>query len=349
MSGTGAGLAFAALAVAGCGLLAHATRQPPTAASTDRDGAQSAQGAQLMGQQIVPVWRRHLTASRDEADRGVNGLLQHFSSLSDGLNDAIAAAEGNQAMRITAVSSDELIERHPLALKALIEPLQHLRAQRRDMAQLLREVEAGQDRIQRVSQDVTRLSRHISLVAMNAAIEANRGGSSHGGFNSVAAEVREIASGLSECSRALDNDLKDITGRVRNMRSDTELADESDETLEIASRVRAHEVVELLVKDLGTALEQSRRLRETSQRLRDDLDGVFVGFQFQDRLNQMLGSLHDDMERFHQWLQQPGQAATSQDAAEWLRRLETTYTMQEQHAFHHGNAEIRKAAEVEFF
>lgn len=341
--------AAAAIAVLACAVVAMRPTTPSTAQVDPGRVSGRTGGAALMAREIVPVWRRHLAASREEADRGVGGLLQHFSSLSDGLDEAISAAEGSQALRITAGAADDLVEQHPEVLRTLTEPLERLRTERRSMLAVLREVENGHKDLQRVAADLSRHARHMGLVAMNASIEANRASQKQGGFGAVADEVRDLSLATQESGRQLDALVGSNTERLVSLRRDTELAEESDETLAAETRVRSRELVGLIVRDLGSALEQSRRLRETSRQLRDSLEGVFVGFQFQDRLNQMLGSLHDDLERFEAWLREPDAPATASDAAQWLRQLESTYTMQEQHAFHHGTAEIRKTAAVEFF
>jgi methyl-accepting chemotaxis protein len=328
--------------VIACGALAHG-RHPQETPPTQADG-----GARIMGREILPVWRRQLAASRDEADRGVQHLLQHFSSLSDGLNEAIQATESGDALRITAGATDDILEKHPQALELLTLSSQRLRSERQSLLVVLREIEAGQDTLHRIARDMAKLSRHAGMVAMNAAIEANRAGQSQGGFGAVAQEVRELADQAHDSGQQLLSVVNGSAERLVEMRRNTELAEDSDETLGIQTRQQAREVIDTLVAELGTTLEQSRRLRETSQRVRDDLDGVFVSFQFQDRLNQMLGSVQDDMDRFEEWLRQT-RAANQADAQRWLERLEASYTMEEQRSFHHGTTEIRKSAGVEFF
>jgi methyl-accepting chemotaxis protein len=331
----------AALAAAACGAVAYGLRPTPVTVTTS-DGARS------LGREVLPVWRRHLAASRDEADRGVNELLTHFSSLSDGLDEAITATESGQALRITAGSGDELLERHPEALQLLAESAAALRRERQGMLAILRDIEAGQQAMVHVAGDIARLSRHANMLAMNAAIEANRAGQSHGGFGAVADEVRELSVVAHEAGERLMSVVSAATQRLVDLRRTSELADESDEAMEIETRQRARVVVDALVKEIGASMEQSRRLQDASRRLRDHLDGVFVSFQFQDRLNQMLGVLQDDMTRFEEWLAEV-RASDPTEAARWLDRLESTYTMEEQRSFHHGTTEIRKAAGVEFF
>lgn len=181
--------------------LAHLGPDPePGCAAAQAEPRTAHTGARLLVQEVLPLWVRHLAAARDEAERGVNNLLQSFASLGSELSDAIAASES----------------------------------------------EAGPN-----------------------------GGA--------------------------------------------------------AQPVAAHQ-----------------RLQIASQRLSNEMDLVFAGFQFQDRLNQMLGVLQDDMDRLDRWLQQPESAAPP-DVAGWLDRLEQSYTMDEQRAIHHGNAETPPASGVDYF
>ena len=83
-------------------------------------------------------------------------------------------------------------------------------------------------------------------------------------------------------------------------------------------------------------------------RMNNELEQVFMGFQFQDRLTQMLDIVGRDMARFADWVQ-TNPAATQADVAEWLAALERTYTMEEQRTFHHGTVKIEHSANVEFF
>jgi hypothetical protein len=94
--------------------------------------------------------------------------------------------------------------------------------------------------------------------------------------------------------------------------------------------------------------DPTQRLQQATQRLSNELDMVFAGFQFQDRLNQMLGTLQDDMDRLNEWLEEP-RPATSSDVADWLASLEKTYTMEEQRVLHHGKPDVQSQQGIEFF
>jgi methyl-accepting chemotaxis protein len=73
-----------------------------------------------------------------------------------------------------------------------------------------------------------------------------------------------------------------------------------------------------------------------------------MGFQSQDRLSQMLAGITTDMQRLSDWLVDDGDLGAAQ-AADWLARLESSYTMDEQRNQHHGNASIQRSSGVDFF
>lgn len=68
----------------------------------------------------------------------------------------------------------------------------------------------------------------------------------------------------------------------------------------------------------------------------DKVDQMYVGFQYQDRINQIMALLQEDMTRLHRFLEQGQTDALDADA--WLARLESLYAMAEQRLDHGKNA-----------
>jgi hypothetical protein len=61
------------------------------------------------------------------------------------------------------------------------------------------------------------------------------------------------------------------------------------------------------------------------------VERMYKGFQYQDRISQMMTLLHEDIERLQLAFIQPETAVSAQ---EWLTRLESTYVMTEQRLQH---------------
>lgn len=90
------------------------------------------------------------------------------------------------------------------------------------------------------------------------------------------------------------------------------------------------DMVRTAVSALQTIAEPINR--ETKQ-VADHVERMYEGFQYQDRISQMMALLESDMARLQQ-------AAASAEAlpelAEWLSRLESQYAMSEQRQNHSG-------------
>lgn len=332
------------------GAIASAMAWPRRTASSRTAHADASQaiGATLMVSHVVPVWQRHIEASKAEAEKGVGGLLQSFGSLSDGLSQAAQHAERLNPT-VGAGATDEALDEHADAVNSLLEPMRTSRAERDAMVGEMLACSERLAELGRVAKEVRELARHTHLVAFNASIEANRAGNGSGsGFSVVAQEVRTLAARSGEAGQRISEQLNAITARIDKLRKQAELNSVTDEELELIARRRAREVAAALVSRMASTLRGSRELREAALRMNNELEQVFMGFQFQDRLTQMLDIVGRDMARFADWVQ-TNPAATQADVAEWLAALERTYTMEEQRTFHHGTVKIEHSANVEFF
>lgn len=74
------------------------------------------------------------------------------------------------------------------------------------------------------------------------------------------------------------------------------------------------------------------------------VERMYKGFQYQDRISQMMTLLHEDIERLQAALLTP---TVETSAADWLARLQSQYVMAEQHLHHVGLASEAGAADDE--
>ncbi|MGY0194162.1 methyl-accepting chemotaxis protein [Leptothrix sp. BB-4] len=304
-------------------------------------------GARLMVSRVVPVWKRHIEASRNEAGKQIDALLQSFSSLSDGLSVAAREVEGS-SLSLRAGTTDELVEVHQGAIAGLLEPMQEATRQRRAMLDDVISLHEELDALQRLVKDVRQIAANTGLVALNASIEAHRAGREGQGFAVVAQEVRSLAGQCERNGAQLATRIQKLAERIEKSRNQAIAQTRSDEEIELRARLQARDVVAVLVRDLSTSLASSRELQTLSVQLGQDLEQIFVGFQFQDRLTQMLDAIGNDMQRFAGWIE-THEGASHADAARWLEDLERTYTMEEQRNHHHGTVDIQRNSGVEFF
>jgi uncharacterized protein YukE len=97
------------------------------------------------------------------------------------------------------------------------------------------------------------------------------------------------------------------------------------------------------------ALEKiAKPFEHETQMVSQQVERMYKGFQYQDRISQMMTLLHEDIERLHLAMVQPDTAVSPE---QWLARLESTYVMTEQHQQHHsaGAAASGNDEETTFF
>jgi methyl-accepting chemotaxis protein len=77
--------------------------------------------------------------------------------------------------------------------------------------------------------------------------------------------------------------------------------------------------------------EIAKPFEHETQMVSQQVERMYKGFQYQDRISQMMTLLHEDIERLQAALQTP---AANTNAADWLARLESQYVMTDQRRQH---------------
>jgi hypothetical protein len=93
------------------------------------------------------------------------------------------------------------------------------------------------------------------------------------------------------------------------------------------------------------AIEQiAQPFEHETQMVSQQVERMYKGFQYQDRISQMMTLLHEDIERLQSALQTP---AATFSAADWLARLESQYVMTDQRQQHTDGAQAAAADDDE--
>jgi hypothetical protein len=94
-----------------------------------------------------------------------------------------------------------------------------------------------------------------------------------------------------------------------------------------------------MIQQTVNGLEQvSRPFERETELVSEQVDRMYVGFQYQDRISQMMTLLHDDIQRLQGLMEAPGQEGEVPGKQAWLARLESQYAMAEQHKDHAAGA-----------
>ncbi len=109
-----------------------------------------------------------------------------------------------------------------------------------------------------------------------------------------------------------------------------------------AANKAAVEQVLRMVQDAVEALERvSRPFQHETHMVAQQVERMYMGFQYQDRISQMMTLLEGDMARLQDALADRRGGVPA--SAEWLARLETLYAMNEQRESHAGTAPVAAA------
>ena len=312
-------------------------------------------GSEVMVAQVVPVWGKQLDVTRNAATDGLGSLLETFANMAGTLSTlASQLDQGTPTLDAGAIDA-VLAEGSPghAALAALMAPSQRAFAQRdAAVAELTRCADAVTE-LRQLGRQAREIGKHTRLVAFNASIEANRGSGQGGprsdsGSQAVANETRMLASRMAEVGEQIERLVSRLEKTLSPARLHGEITDTPPEELQTELAMHARQSLNALIAGLGGALHSSGEVRAAAWALQAQLEETLVKFQFGDRINQLLEIVIKDMQQFGRWVA-ANPYATQSDAAEWLAKLERSYTTEEQRSQHHGNVHIHRGSQVDFF
>jgi ABC-type transporter Mla subunit MlaD len=103
----------------------------------------------------------------------------------------------------------------------------------------------------------------------------------------------------------------------------------------------ARQAVAQVLALVGSAVDALQKIAHPfayeTQMVAQQVERMYIGFQYQDRVSQMMALLEQDMAQLQGALANTGGDVPAIDA--WLARLESQYAMAEQHLNHAGSTE----------
>jgi len=132
----------------------------------------------------------------------------------------------------------------------------------------------------------------------------------------ITAALAQGSGGITQLADACEHELQPVLG-----------------TLDGPAKAAVQRVL-AMIRSTVDALERiAKPFSHETEMVSQQVDRMYRGFQYQDRISQMMTLLHEDIVRLEQAL---GDTSTDVDAQAWLARLESQYVMTEQR--HHHNA-----------
>ncbi len=115
-----------------------------------------------------------------------------------------------------------------------------------------------------------------------------------------------------------------------------------DDTLPEEGKAALRYVVSIVQQAVDALDHIVKPFTHETKMVAEQVERMYIGFQYQDRVSQMMTLLEGDIARLQEAVQAQGQSNT--DIKAWLVRLESQYAMAEQHQDHAGTKSPTKGA-----
>lgn len=313
--------------------------QPVHVEATVDNAPHSAPLEPLIGA-VVPTWNQNIGQVRDIQQTSVRELFSHFDQLSQRIALALAASEqttGGNGMAQTLRSARSRLNEVTAAF--------HSASDRRgELLGTITELNSQASELLGMSKLVQDIASQTNLLALNAAIEAARAGEHGRGFSVVADEVRKLSTLSAQTGQKMTSKVADIN---RAIHATVTAADELA-TSEQANLNYLDDVAGQVMADLGQGLDElsssSLRLQDDTRQTQAAIEQVVINLQFQDRTDQMLDHLQQDLQRLDGAVR--AQDPVLADPTTWLQNLQRQFTTDEER---HGKRRQAAASDVTFF
>jgi methyl-accepting chemotaxis protein len=294
---------------------------------------------------VAPVWSAQIDSSRAQMETAVGQLTETFGGIVEHLDSVLTSSSG-----VLHDGPGGAFDRSRDRLGDVVGTLdQALTAKRESLGQLHSLLGLNEE-LRQMSGEVTRIAAQTNLLALNAAIEAQRAGAVGASFGVVALEVRQLADRSQNTSARMVENVDRVAASITSVLATAESSAER----EGAAVAHANGEVQAVLDDLLTMLsrmqDSSQQLEQAAVGIRGEIGESLVNLQFQDRVNQMLEHLRDNIGRFPDVAAAAASGAAPLDARVLLDELAAKYTMAEEHQAHSsGSATKVSESEITFF
>lgn len=291
--------------------------------------------------QVLPIWQRQLCTVRQQTETEITALSQRFSEIITELDltvtesqNVAGSGQGSEENGVIAVLSDS--EKH---LAQVIDLLRSTMQAKEEMLAQVRHLASYTEELDNMAVDVAKIAEQTNLLALNAAIEAARAGDQGRGFAVVAGEVRK----LSQLSGETGKHIRDKVSMINQAMADTvniaEQSAQQDARAEAASETNIESILANF-KQLATELSESTSLlQDKNVDIQQEISGVIVSLQFQDRVSQIMTQVEMNLDKLQAEItdyesDQHNDEAHRLDVTNWLNEMKRDYVAQEQHLNH---------------
>ncbi|MCM4081152.1 methyl-accepting chemotaxis protein [Paractinoplanes hotanensis] len=294
---------------------------------------------------VAPVWSAQIDSSRTQMETAVGqltdtfgGIVEHLDSVLTSSSEALHDGQGGA------------FDRSRQRLGDVVDTLDQALTAKRESLGELHSLLSLNEELRQMSGEVTRIAAQTNLLALNAAIEAQRAGAVGASFGVVALEVRQLADRSQTTSARMSENVDRVAKAITSVLATAEASAEREGTAVAHANGEVQAVLDDLMAMLSRMRDSSQQLEQAAVGIRGEIGESLVSLQFQDRVNQMLEHLRDNIIRFPELAADAATGTALLDARVLLDDLAAKYTMVEEHRAHtSGTAAKVSESEITFF
>ena len=293
--------------------------------------------ASAVGARLVPVWRRQIDTARVQAQAAVEELVGRFSGIVQQLAQTSRVSDELATNMTGGRGLAELLTASEQELLQVVDALGQVISEKQQLLDKLAGLEDSIGALNDMARDVAIVAEQTNLLALNAAIEAARAGDAGRGFSVVAEEVRQLSTLSGQTGKRIGETISSINRAIDRALAAARSTADNDQRQVSDAETAIGGVVQQF-RDTGQGLlGAARALMDSNDVARREVESAIVQLQFQDRINQILCHVDENMSKVAAGLGGEDRGASLDfDVDEVLRELEASYAMREERSNHIG-------------
>jgi len=202
------------------------------------------------------------------------------------------------------------------------------------------------------TESIQRISKEITLLSLNASIEASRAGEAGRGFAVVAEKVRELSDTTALAAADIIQRMNTLNKAIESSSQTLSQSTATDKEVMAHSRQRIAGVLRGFT-DVTSSLNQAlSAMDQNATQAKQQIGRALTDFQFQDRVSQKLGHVGKTLQDLAR-LCADNKLVQQSDITQIEQQLYASYTMEEERQRHHISATAKppivEAEDVTFF
>lgn len=243
--------------------------------------------------QSIEVLLGELSATSDDVEKSVHGLVNRFRHLAEKARDQSGTVESLvSSMQMIEIDGrpaplSELAKSVGETVSSLVEKIIYLSSRSIAMVFAIQDVQKEIKSMQASIAQIDKINRQTNLLSLNAKIEAARAGAAGRGFAVVATEVGDLARAVNTLSDTVKKQMSSVSDGLKrgdDLLNEITTIDMSEENL--AAQERITRMIDLLLAQNKTIAGALGKTASTSHQMEQAVAGAIMDMQFQDRVMQ---------------------------------------------------------------